>query len=132
MGAAYLRPAVPFRGRADFARFLAGLIRGAPPLRYRGALRYCDDGRQLVGLPEEVARLQCASCVLLTVYEATHAYQRGRRVELCISVQPDVDDADEHVEHAWYREDGQRRDPSRTGGLDVPPLTYLGALVVPV
>jgi hypothetical protein len=111
---AYLRPGFPFRDRASFARSLAKLVRDAPPLLYRGSIAYCDDGAQLVGLPEEVAKLRCASCVLLSVYEATRAHQQGRRVDLCISV------LGGQTEHAWIREDGRRRDPSRDGGLDVP------------
>jgi len=123
---AYLRPAMPYVDRASFARDLGRMVRQAGPLEDVGTIPYCDDGAALVGLPDEVARLRCASCVLLAVYEATKAHQRGHRVDICISALPGRE------QHAWIRVDGVLRDPSAEGGLAVPPSTYEGAVIVPV
>ena len=125
--AALFRPAFPFRSGSDYLRALAETVRSAGRIEgpYR-PIAYCDDGRDLVGLPEEVALLPCASCVLLAVYLGAWCHQRGRRVDLCGSVSED------NTEHAWCRIDGLLRDPSQEGGLNVPLRIYVGAVIVPV
>ena len=121
-----LRPAFPYRSRARFLQALALLVREAGPVVDVGRIAYCDDGSTLIGLPEEIGRLQCASCVLLAVYEATLAHQQGRRVDLCCSA------LGAPIEHAWIRVDGARRDPSVEGGAAIPSSVYDGAVIVPV
>lgn len=130
MDEALLRPAFPFRSRRTFLRALGETIREAGPVEDVGTIPWCDDGASLVGLPEEIGRLQCASCVLLTVYEGAKAYQRGAHVDLCCSVLGNRDD--HRDEHAWLRVDWRRNDPSVRGGLWVPAATYVGAVIVPV
>jgi hypothetical protein len=122
----WTRPAFPFRTRAAFLRALARTVIEAPAVEDVGTIPYCDDGRALVGLPEEIAALGCASCVLLAVYAATVAYQAGRNVDLCCSV------LGTETEHAWIRSDGVRRDPSVEGGAAIPPHVYEGGVIVPV
>lgn len=122
----FVRVGFPFRDRARYLKALAQLVVDAGPVPDVGAIPYCDDGAELVGLPEEIASLRCASCVLLSLYAATLAYQAGSRVDLCCSAL-DVD-----TEHAWIRVDGRLRDPSADGGLRVPSGTYRGAVIVPV
>jgi hypothetical protein len=102
------------------------MILDAGPVADVGTIPYCDDGSALVGLPEEIGRLRCASCVLLAVYAATVAHQAGRRVDLCCSV------LGGDTEHAWMREDGRLRDPSVEGGAEIPRTVYQGAVIVPV
>jgi hypothetical protein len=82
---ALIRPAFPFATMADFLRQLARMVREAGPIRDVGTIAYCDDGESLVGLPEEIVDLRCASCVLLSVYVATLGHQAGRRMDLCAS-----------------------------------------------
>jgi hypothetical protein len=124
--AALFRPAFPFRSGADYLRALCATVRDAGRIEVYRTIPYCDNGADLVGLPEEVSRMACASCVLLAVHLAAYAYQRGRRVDLCGSV------SDSNTEHAWCRIDGVLRDPSAEGGLKVPSKTYVGAVIVPV
>ncbi len=83
-----------------------------------------------MGLPEEIAQLKCASCVLLAVYAATVAHQRGHRVDLCCSAVTRLEPGS--AEHAWIRVDGILRDPSVEGGARIPPSIYRGAVIVPV
>jgi hypothetical protein len=121
-----LRPAFPFRTRAAFLRALVRTVIEAGLVEDVGVIPYCDDGSALVGLPEEIGRLRCTSCVLLAVYAGTVAYQAGRRVDLCCSM------LGGDTEHAWIRDGGLLRDPSVEGGATIPRSVYQGGVIVPV
>jgi len=109
-----------------FLDALVVLVRDAGPVPDVGVIRYCDNGLSVVGLPEEVYRMRCASCVLLSVYVAAVGYQNGKRMDLCCSAMGS------DIEHAWVREDGVLRDPSVEGGAYIPPEVYIGGVIVPV
>jgi hypothetical protein len=101
------------------------ILAGGSPPAGTGPTVFCLDARgvDLLLLPEDIARLNCADCKKLCIYLARLIIDAGaaRKVELCCTV---TDDPEEHM---FLRIDGWLfRDPAWEAGM---PARQVGAFV---